>query len=135
MSARWELRDRLLVVIETGVTSNAEIEQVFVAGALADDRVRPGAHVLWDARASENLLSSDDYVWRFERLNALAEQGRLSRLAILIRAQRDRLDLARSELPKALDLEVGVFTDEAEALRWLSRSDAGSPGGPQADGG
>jgi hypothetical protein len=120
MPARWEFRGDVLVVTETGVTSIEEVERVFVAGGLADPRAGRHTRVLWDARASENPLSSDELAWRFERMDALAAEGLISRFALLIRTTAPTIEVSRVELPKVFQvLSFAIFSDEGQALRWL----------------
>jgi hypothetical protein len=113
--------DALLVVTESDVSSNDEIERTFVGEALSDQRCAQGARVLWDSRPSLAALSAEDMEWRMEYLRSLAERGRLKRLALLTReGQGTTAALARSEVPMLVSaLEFGVFTEEARALSWL----------------
>ena len=115
MAVSWRLVGRVLVVTESGVTSNDEIERAFVMEALSDQRTARGARVLWDSRASVTALSAEDMEWRTQYLRSLAEQGRLNRFALLAREdQGATAALVRSEMPKAVrPLEFAVFTDEA----------------------
>ena len=121
MAASWRLVGRVLVVTESGVTSNDEIERAFVNEALSDRRTDQAARVLWDSRASVTPLSAEDIEWRTRYLRSLAEQGRLKRFALLAREDQDATAaLVRSEMPKAVGpLEFAVFTDEAQAVSWL----------------
>ena len=121
MAVSWQFVGRVLVVRESDVNSNAEIEQAFVGDALLDPRCGTGARVLWDSRASLAALSAEDMHWRMSTLRSLAEQGRLTKFALLTREdQRSTTELARSEVPKAVrPLEFSVFEDEAQALSWL----------------
>jgi len=121
MAVSWRIAGRVLVMTESGVTTNAEIERAFVGEALADPRCAKGARVLWDSRASETALSAEDVGWRLNYLRSLAEQGSLARFALLARQdQSTTTELARSEIPKAVGpLKFAVYTDEFEALSWL----------------
>lgn len=121
MAVTWRFVGRVLVVTESGVTSNDEIERAIVGGALSDPRCAVGARVLWDSRTSEAALSAEDVEWRMNSLASLAKQGRLVRFALLTREdQRTTTELARSEVPKAASpLVFAVFSDDAQALSWV----------------
>ncbi|MFI4942527.1 MAG: hypothetical protein ACHP85_04635 [Burkholderiales bacterium] len=122
MAASWQFRGGLLVVTEEGVTSNDELERVFVSEALSDPRARPGLSVLWDARGSETPLSSEDFAWRVDVLRSLAARGLLSSLALLVRAGHVGLtaDLGRQMAAAVQPLRFDAFDEESKALAWLS---------------
>jgi hypothetical protein len=96
MAVSWRLVGRVLVVTESGVSSNDEIERAIVGDALSDPRCAVDARIPW-------------------------QQGRLARFALLTRRdQRTTTELVRSEVPKAASpLVFAVFTDDAEAVSWL----------------
>jgi hypothetical protein len=121
MAVRWQFVGTILVVTESGVNSNDEVERAFVVEALSDPRCGPATRVLWDSRTSGTPLSSEDVEWRLTYLRSLAEQGRMARFALLAHeGQRTTVELARSEIPKLVSpLEFSVFTNEVEALSWL----------------
>jgi hypothetical protein len=121
MAISWRFVGRVLVVMESGMTSNDAIEQAFIVDALSDRRSGLGARVMWDSRTSVAALSAEDMEWRMSSLRSLAEQGRLKRFALLNREdQRGTTELVRTEVPKAVGpLEFAVFTDETQAMSWL----------------
>jgi hypothetical protein len=121
MAASWQFRGELLVVIEDGVTSNDELERAFVREALADPRANPGLAVLWDSRLSVTPIAAEDVEWRSRMLWELAEHNRVARLALLL-APRQGLTAAtlrqrRTAIP---GLQLEVFSDETEAVAWLT---------------
>ena len=119
MAVGWRFVGAVLVVTESGVCSNDEIERAFVFDALSDPRCAAGARVLWDSRSAETALTAEDMEWRIDYLRALAQQGRLARFALLARYFATT-QLARAEVPKAVaPLTYSAFTSEAEALGWL----------------
>ena len=125
MPVEWELRSRVLILLFSGIVERDEIEAAFAA-ALADPRAREGGlGLLWDGRASQTPLSTDDLSWRFALVSALAERGVVRRAAVLVTEHwRATLDYFRAEAERlATGLRVEMFTDEAEALAWLG-SDA-----------
>jgi hypothetical protein len=121
MPVRWDFRGAVLTLSISGVVTNREIEQAIDA-ALASAPSRSGLRLLWDARATEGPLSSDDLAWRIEAVASLGERGVLCRAALLARIeQRASLAIWGKEGPKALRaLEFGLFTDETEAGAWLA---------------
>jgi hypothetical protein len=59
--------------------------------------------------------------WRASYLRQLAQEGRLTKFALLTREdQRLTTELLRAEVPKVVSpLQYAVFVDEEEALWWL----------------
>ena len=122
MPVAWEYRGTILALSVSGVVTNAEIEAAFTE-ALAN-RPRPsGLQLLWDARGTQTPLTTEDVAWRWRLVSSLGQKGVLSRAALLVRPdQPNLLELGRQELWKALSsLEGDTFSDEAQALAWLSR--------------
>ena len=120
MPVTWDFRGAVLTLSISGVATNPEIEQAIDA-ALANAPSERGLRLLWDARATEGPLSSDDLAWRIEAVASLGERGVLCRGALLARVeQRASLAIWAKEGPKALrTLEFRLFTDETEARAWL----------------
>jgi len=124
----WEVRGFVLRLIFTGLVERREIEEA-LATALADPRSAGGLGLLWDARQSQTPLSTEDLHWRLSVVGALAERGVVRRAAVLL-SERWRATLAyfRSEASRiSPGFRLEVFTDESEAVTWLT---AGTPGGP-----
>jgi len=130
MPLSWRFRGAVLMVTESGLISNDEIERVILRDALSSPPGRDAARVLWDARPSESPLTADDVDWRGQVMRLLGEHGHLSRFALVVRPeQRLTLEIGRTQLPKAVSpLAFGVFTEQQDALRWLE-------GEPQEGGG
>jgi hypothetical protein len=120
MPVAWNFRAAVLTLSISGVVTNPEIEQA-IDEALASAPSLSGLRLLWDARATEGPLSSDDLAWRIETVASLGERGVLCRAALLGRVeQRASLVIWAKEGPKALrSLEFRLFTDETEARAWL----------------
>jgi hypothetical protein len=113
-----------LVVTETGVTSNDELERAFVREALADPRARPGLSVLWDARRSVTPMTAEDVEWRSSILSELAQQGDLARFALLLGPDQGLTAVAaRQRRTEIVSLQFAVFDNESEAAAWLVRGD------------
>jgi len=121
MPLSWRFSGAVLMVTESGVISNDEIERVILRDALSSPPARDATRVLWDARPSESPLTSDDVDWRGQVMRLLGEHGHLSRLALVVRPeQRLTLEIGRTQMPKAVSpLAFGVFTEQQDALRWL----------------
>jgi hypothetical protein len=122
MPVTWEYRGPLLVVTESGITPNAELERAFIHEALADQRAGSALRVLWDARGSERPVSGGDITWRIEVLRSLAERGLLFSLALLVRGGHVGLTAGLGpEMAKEVKpLRFDAFNDESEALAWLN---------------
>ena len=121
MAVTWEYRGELLVT-ESGVTTNAELEHAFLHDALSDPRARPALRVLWDARGSERPVSGEDVAWRIYVLRSLAERGLLSSLALLVRGGHIGLtaDHGRQMAMEVQPLRFDAFNEESEAFGWLN---------------
>jgi len=121
MAVTWEYRGELLVVTETGVMTNEELERAFVREALADARARPAMRVVWDARGSLAPLSGRDIEWRVDLLTSLGAHGLVSRLALLVRGGKSQTaGLGRGMAKEVLPLQFNAFSEESEALAWLN---------------
>jgi hypothetical protein len=120
MPVTWDFRGPVLTLSISGAVTNREIEHAIDA-ALANAPSRSGMRLLWDARATEGPLSSDDVAWRIEAVASLGERGVLCRAGLLGRIdQRASLAIWGKEGPRALRaLAFRLFTDEAEARAWL----------------
>lgn len=121
MPLSWRFGGAVLIVTESGLISNDEIERVILRDALSSPPARNPVRVLWDARPSASPLTSDDVEWRGRVMRLLGEHGQLSRFAIVVRPeQRLTLELGRTQLPNAVGpLAFAVFTEQREALSWL----------------
>ena len=121
MPLSWRFCGAVLVVTESGVISNDEIERVILRDALSSPPAGDAVRILWDARPSESPLTSDDVDWRGQVMRLLGEHGHLSRFALVVRPeQRLTLEIGRKQLPKAVSpIAFGVFTEQHEALGWL----------------
>ena len=131
MPLSWRFRGAVLVVTESGVISNDEIERVILRDALSSPPARDAVRVLWDARPSESPLTSEDVDWRGQVMRLLGEHGQLSRFALVVRPeQRLTLEIGRSQLPKTVSpLSFGVFTEQHDALGWLEDEQEGGGNG------
>jgi hypothetical protein len=133
MPLSWRFRGAVLMVTESGLISNDEIERVILRDALSSPPARDPVRVLWDARPSESPLTSDDVDWRGQVMRLLGEHGHLSRFALVVRPeQRLTLEIGRTQLPNAVSpLAFAVFTEQFEALDWLEddRPEGDSHGG------
>src|SRR5262245_59574499 len=115
MPASWEYRDALLVVIETGITSNDELERVLIREALADSRATLGLTVLWDARRSVTPMTAEDVEWRSTVLSQLAQEGRLARFALLLGPDQSLTAVAARQRRTAIvGFQFAVFDNELE---------------------
>jgi hypothetical protein len=121
MPVSWRFQGAVLMVTESGVISNGEIERVILRDALSSPPARDAVRVLWDARPSESPLSSEDIDWRGQVMRLLGEHGHLARFALVVRPeQRLTFEIGRTQLPRAVTpLAFGVFTEQHEALGWL----------------
>ena len=131
MPLSWRFRGAVLVVTESGLISNDEIERVILRDALSSPPARDAVRVLWDARPSESPLTSEDVDWRGQVMRLLGEHGHLSRFALVVRPeQRLTLEIGRSQLPRAVSpLSFGVFTEQHDALGWLEDEQEGGGNG------
>jgi len=120
MPVAWNFRGAVLTLGISGSVTNREIEQALDA-ALANAPSGTGLRLLWDARATQGPLSSDDLEWRIEAVASLGERGVLCRAGLLARIeQRSSLAIWAKEGPRALRaLHFRLFTDETEARAWL----------------
>ena len=127
MPLSWRLGGVVLIVTESGLVSNDEIERLILRDALSSPPARDPVRVLWDARPSESPLTSEDVEWRGRVMRLLGEHGQLSRLALVVRPeQRLTLELGRTQLPNTVDpLAFAVFTEQREALSWLEDEQPG----------
>ncbi len=120
MPVRWELRGSVLILVFSDIVERAEIEGA-LAAAFSDPRFTPGMGLLWDARSSQTLLSSDDVTWRLDLVSALAKRGLVNRAAVVVTEQwRATLDYFRAVADRmAPGFRLAMFVDEPEALAWL----------------
>jgi stage II sporulation SpoAA-like protein len=130
MPASWKLCGSLLVIEQTGVTSNADLSRT-MNEALHDARATRGLSVLVDSRESVTAMTTEDVVWRSALLSALVQDGRIARLALVLGPNQRMTAAAASTMPPQLPgLAFAVFSDEAEANAWLSLDDDARPPGP-----
>lgn len=122
MPASCVHRDGLLIMTVVGLAENEEIGAALREGlAAAPAQVR--LRLLWDARQSVTLVTSDDVAYRVGLVAALAERGVLERVALLLDAERQRsaYEIFGREMPKVMPgLPGRTFSDEEEALAWLA---------------
>lgn len=114
--------DAIFTLSVVGVVTNAEIATAF-AQALSSSPGRDGMLLVWDSRGSQTPVSGDDIAWRFELVSTLGQRGLFRRVAWLLRPDQQQLrELGLTEMGTALGpIEASAFTDEAEALAWLTR--------------
>jgi hypothetical protein len=122
MPVAWTLSGPVLTLSVSGVVTNEEIK-VGLREALAATPGSRDLRLLWDARASQTPVSSDDMAWRFELVSSLADRGLLSRVAVLFLEQHGLVrELARVQMQRALPrLPCEVFSEPGAALAWLER--------------
>jgi hypothetical protein len=120
MPVAWRLNGPVVTLSVSGVVTNEEIEAGLRA-AIAATPDSSGLRLLWDARASQTPVSSDDMAWRFDLVSSLADRGILSRIAVLFLDQQGLVcELARVQMQRALPgLPCEVFSEPAAALAWL----------------
>jgi hypothetical protein len=125
----WELRGLVLRLVFTGLVERHEIEEA-LAGALADPRFVRGLGLLWDGRDSQTPLSTEDLRWRFDLVAGLAARGVVRRAAVLLTERwRATLDYLRSEVSRMRPgFLLETFTDEGEAVAWLTAGEGGDEG-------
>ena len=120
MPVAWTLDGPVVTLSVSGIVTNEEIE-AGLRDALAATPGTSGLRLLWDARASQTAVSSEDMAWRFELVSSLADQGILSRIAVLFLDQHGLVrELARVQMQRALPgLPCEVFSEPEAALAWL----------------
>jgi hypothetical protein len=123
MPVTWEIRNSILLVTLAGDYGFDEPMSA-VAQAMADPGFRKGTPLLIDARLSTSRRSSEDFRQRSLWMASLQAKGLASRCAVVINGQLHQLGMARMAATH-LDLrgmELEIFTDLNEAVRWLSEA-------------
>jgi hypothetical protein len=115
---QWKLEQGVLLVTFIGDYPFGEFEAA-VAEALRSPEFRPGTPILFDSRSSFKYPSTDALRSIAEWLASLRPQGLSARSATV--TSRERLPLMEQVARRfrEADLETAIFTDLAEALRWL----------------
>jgi hypothetical protein len=123
MPVSCEIRGSILVVTLVGDYSFEEPVQA-VMSAIADPDFHAGTSLLIDSRLSKTSRNSEDFRERARWMGTLRDHGLSSRFAIVISPKPHQFGMARMAAThldlKGLELEI--FTDMDEALRWLSKA-------------
>jgi len=105
---------------EQSFPSAAEVVAAFTEVNRALDTLDRGRHgLLVDIRAATGR-NDPEFEQTFAPLRAEMERG-FARVAVLVRSITGTLQVQRHVREDGLDTEVRPFTDEAEAVAWLSR--------------
>jgi len=129
MPVTWEIRSQVLIVTLVGDYSFDE-PVLAVNEAIADSGCQTGTSLLIDARFSKTSRSSEDFRERAKWLASLQDKGLSSRCAVVIGPEPHQFGMARMAAThhglQGLDMEI--FTDMGEALRWLSKTSSHNSG-------
>ena len=125
MAVTWEIRGLVLIVTLVGDYGFDEPIKA-VAEALADAQFRPGTSLLVDARLSRARRTSEEFRTRATWVASLGSKGLSSRCAIMIAPEPHQIGMARMVAThhELQGLEMSIFNDLEEALRWLSNGNS-----------
>ena len=125
MAVTWEIRGLVLIVTLVGDYAFDEPVRA-VTEALADAQFRPGTSLLVDARLSHTRRSSEEFRTRAKWVASLASKGLSSRCAIVVAPEPHQIGMARMVAThhEIQGLEMSIFNDLEEALRWLSNGNS-----------
>lgn len=125
MPVSWVIRDEVLIV--TVVRDwNGGGPASAIAQAIQDPQFKPGTALLFDVRQSGMNPSGKEVMSRVEWIASLTSEGLSRRCAAVIGPQPHQFGLARmaQSYLDLLGMELRIFTDLAEALKWLSPATA-----------
>jgi hypothetical protein len=125
MAVTWEIRGLVLIVTLVGDYGFDEPVKA-VTEALADAQLRPGTSLLVDARLSRARRTSEEFRTRATWVASLGSKGLSSRCAIVIAPEPHQIGMARMVAThhEIQGVEMSIFTDLEEALRWLSNGNS-----------
>ena len=121
MPVTWEIRGQVLIVTLAGDYGFEEPVRA-VQEAIADSAFQRGTSLLVDSRLSKTSRSSEEFRERARWLASLRDKGLSSRCAVVIGPEAHQFGMARMAATHhdLQGLELEIFTDLDEAVRWLS---------------
>ena len=121
MPASWEIQDEVLIVTVIRDWSGGG-PGTAITQAMADSRFKPGTALLLDVRQSGMNPSGQEVNSRTKWMASLLSEGLSRRCAIVVGQKPHQFGLARmaQSYLACREMELQIFTDFDEALKWLS---------------
>jgi hypothetical protein len=123
MPVSWEIRGNVVIVTVTADWERGGAETAILE-ALADPSFLPGSSLLLDVRRARTSPTAEEVSFRADWMASLRNKGLSRRCAIVVGPKAHQFGIARMAQARMdiRDMELQIFRDPEEALRWLSES-------------